>query len=404
MQYRYVAIAGDERLVQGMVQASDARRAEEMLAGERLRVLSVERVFTWAPMQALGAATAVVTKKEVAMFSRTLATMLGSGTPLLTAIQLLRQETRNPAFQKVLDGLMADLRTGSSLHHAMAKAPKAFPSVYLRLVEAGERSGTLETVLRHLAAYLEREIALAQQAKKALTYPAIVVAVGLVVAGVLVTFVLPTFIGLLADFQAKLPLPTRILMTGSRALQAWKVPGLVALLALGVGMVWYVRKPEGRLKVDGWLLKLPGIGRAALLWNLARFSRTLSLLLGAGLPVSEGLLLARDAASNRVFRKGITAVRTQVMEGASLTQGMRGVPFLPGLFVQMVKIGEESGTLEGNLATMADMYEREVEERLTTMTSLLEPAMTLAIGGGVAFIALSMLLPMLSVLKSVQGA
>lgn len=401
MQYRYVALDKERRLVQGELEATSDRTAEDHLLQNGLRVISIQTSRQRTNMRRFLPVTSTVNRKDVILFSQQLATILNAGVPLLSAIQLLRDEARGQAFKTVLGKLVADLQEGESFHGALSKAPKVFPQLFVSMVDAGERSGTLELVLRHLASYLQREMTMKQQLKKALMYPAIVAVVGIVVVGVLVTVVLPSLAELLSGLGGDLPFLTRVILGFSDVVQAWKLQGLLFIagsIALGA---WRLRKPAGRRQLDRLLLRLPLLGRLVLQQNLARFSRTASLLQGAGLSITEALTLAEETASNRIIREAISGARSKVIEGSSLAEALRSAPLMPGLFVQMVKVGEEGGALESNLASMADFYEREVEDQLATLISLLEPAMTLVMGVAVALIALSVLLPMFSLMDSI---
>ena len=402
MNYQYTAIQRDSRLVKGAMEATDEGMVDERLAQAGMRAVTIRPALR--PKLFLGLTeSSKVSKKELAFFSRQLSTLIDSGIPLLTGIHLLRDQGRTQAFRQLLDNLEAELRAGSSLHQAMKKYPRAFPEVYVHLVGAGEGSGTLDRTLAHLAVYLQKEIALVQQAKKALTYPAITAIVGVVVMGVLVTFVLPTLTALLVSFKADLPLITRVVIGASDAVQKFKLPGMLALLVGGAFAVWHFRKPAGKLQLHRFFITAPVLGRLTVQGNVARFSRTMSMLVGAGLPLPESLKLAGDSASNLVFRNAVLEAKKQVLQGKSLAQSIGAIPFVPGLYSQMLRIGEESGALEGNLSSMADFYEREVEEQLAMLTSLLEPAMTVGLGLVVAVIAMALLLPMLSILNTVAG-
>jgi type II secretory pathway component PulF len=282
----------------------------------------------------------------------------------------------------------------------MGRNPKAFSFVQVRLVEAGERSGTLETILRHLASYLQRENALVQKVKKALMYPAIVTGVGLIVVTILVVFVLPNLTGMLQSFNTDLPLITRIVIGFSDTAESLKVYLFAFLLILAAIAAWAVQKPGVRKKIDLLLMRAPGLGRLVIQRNMARFGRTMALLLNAGLPLPECLAMARDGVSNLHMQGALNQVRAEVVGGRSLAKALGTVPFIPGLFVQMVNAGEQAGTLEGNLTSMADFYDHEVEEQLTTMTGLIEPALTVVMGCGVAFIALAVMMPMFSLMDS----
>ena len=402
MNYKYLALAKDNTLVQGFIEAGSDGLVEERLLRDGLKVVSLQPHLEGGIFKGFLPQASKVSHKELIIFSQQLAILLRAGTPLLSALHLLRDQARSRAFKATLEALFVDLRGGLSLHASMEKFPQSFPQVYVRLVDAGERSGTLETILQHLAAYLQREASAVQQAKKALTYPAIVAGVGVVVMGILLTVVLPTMASMLSRLHTDLPLLTRMVIGLSTAIQTYKYAVLLFLLAATLASALYLRRPQGKLELGRLIIATPWIGRLTVRRDLARFSRATSLLLAAGLPVPDCLSLARDSSSNPHFRAGITDVREQVMQGRSLAQALGMQPFIPSLYAQMVRAGEESGILEGNLASMAELYEREVDDTLATATSFLEPAITVVMGVVIGLIALSVLLPMFSLLNAIK--
>jgi len=236
MQYRYVALDKERRLVQGQLEASNDGTAEDRLLQSGLRVISLRLSGRRTLLRNFLPASSSVTRKDIILFSQQLAGILSAGVPLLSAIQLLRDETRSPAFKTILGKLTADLQEGEAFHVALRKTPKVFPNIFVSMVDAGERSGTLEQILRHLTTYLQRELTARQQLKKALMYPAIVGVVGIVVVGVLVTVVLPTLAELLSSMGGDLPFITRVVLGFNDLVQAWKFQGalsIVGAVALG---------------------------------------------------------------------------------------------------------------------------------------------------------------------------
>lgn len=362
--------------------------------------LDVKHVGFLRLPKALALESARPSRKDILLFTQQLGTLIGAGMPLLSAVQLLRDQARNKRFRTELDTVMADLKGGATLHKALARSG-SFPPVYVRMVEAGERAGTLESVLKHLVTYLQREIAAAAQIKKALTYPAIVVVVAIVVVTILVTTVLPTLSGLLGSFNTDTPLLTRSLLGLSHFIERWKLAVLVVGAALGVGGAYYSRRPSGQLQIGRFLLFAPVLGRLVVARNLARFSRTMSILLEAGLPITECLEHSRASATNPLFRSGMDGVARAAADGRGIAAGLAEITYLPGLYVQMMKAGEESGSLERNLSSMADFYEKEAEEAISTLTSLIEPGITIVLGVVTALIALAVMLPMFQLMRSI---
>ena len=327
-----------------------------------------------------------------------------SGVPLLNGIQLLRSEAKSSGFQTLLSGLATDLRSGESLGDSLAKHPKIVPEMYVRLIEAGEHSGNLEYAFEESAVHLKKEILLKQQIKKALTYPAIVAFVGLIVIAILVTVVLPTMTDLLTGFGTDLPLISRIVVGVSDFVTQGRWYLLAGGAGLGVLMLLGTRTPGGRRELSRLLINAPGIKKVVIQINLARFSRTLSLLLKSGSALPESLQMAGDTVSNHIFREAVWGVREQVMQGAALGKAVEALPFMPPLYVQMVMVGEESGSLETNLGNMAAYYEEEVENQISALTALIEPALTVTLGVVVGFIALAVILPILQLYETVAAS
>ncbi|MBI4337344.1 MAG: type II secretion system F family protein [Chloroflexi bacterium] len=401
--YRYVALDANNNLVKGTIEAQTQGLAADRLASASLRVLSLRGSASLGWRQGAGAQAHRLSRRDLVLLAQQLATLLEAGISLLAAMQLLRDQAETAAMRAILERVIAELKEGRSLHQALGTMPRSFPPVFVRTVAVGEGSGALEGVLRQFVQHMEREIAVVQQLRKAMTYPAVVVLVGLVVVGVLVTVVLPTFAELLSTFNARLPLITRLMVSFSTFVQAWKLPVLMALVATGALGWWTLGRPAARRWVDSFLFRAPLVSPLMVQQSLARFSRTMAMLMRAGLPLPECLSLARDSAGNGAFRGAITQVGAQVVEGRSLAQALGAFPFVPRMYAQVLRVGEETGTLEHSLQTMAEFYERKVEERLTTMTGLLEPAVTVFMGLLVGLVALSVMLPLLSVMKSFQS-
>lgn len=404
MNFQYVAVGKDRRVVQGTISATAEMQVEEWLKKSQLKPLSIKAAARSTNlMKSLFPDSKKVKRQDLVHFFQQMATLMNSGVPLLTAMQLLKDNSRRAAYKDLLDSLIADLSAGSSLNRAMAKKPKAFTSVYVRLVEAGEKSGMLETVFRHLAGYLQREMAIVQRIQKAMMYPAIVIGVAVVVLGILIMMVLPSLAEMLLGFNTDLPITTRIVIGLSDFMQKWKMFILLGIPLTPTVLIMSARSKQGKKFMGRLLLQLPGFSQITIQRNLAHFSRTMSLMLNAGLPLPDCLSMAKESAPNLHFQQVLASVRAKVMDGEGLAKSLQIVPFIPPLYVQMISSGEQAGTLEGNLGSMADFYEREVEDRLVTMTSLIEPVMTIALGCMIAFIALSVLMPMFTLMDAIGG-
>jgi type IV pilus assembly protein PilC len=336
------------------------------------------------------------------MFSRQLALLLESGTDIVTSLELLQSQITNRTTKGVIGEIASDIRGGSSLSSAMSKHPRTFPEIYYRTIAAGEQGGNLDVVLRQMADYLERGAVTQKKIKSALTYPIMLAVVGVVAVSILVTFVLPTFTSLYAAFGAKLPLPTRIVMS----LSEWLIHnGLYLLVAVivvaGLGYI-YIRTPAGRYRWDKLLLTLPVIGRINRLSELSRCCRTIALLFRVGLPLPEIMTQAINGSKNKAMVKALTETQQELIRGEGLSKPMaKRELFLP-LMVQMVGVGEETGNLDNTLATVAQSYEVEADDRTSAAVGLIQPALIVIIALVVGFLAISLFSAMYSIYGQVK--
>lgn len=324
------------------------------------------------------------------MFSRQFALLLEAGTDIVTSLELLQSQVTNRMLKKIVGDVANDIRSGTSLSAALSRHPRAFSSMYHRAISAGEQGGNLEVVLRQMADYMERAVNTEKKVKNALTYPVIVAIVAVLVIGLLVTFVLPTFVSLFGAFGADLPLATRMLigMTDWLGQYGAYLMGAIAVVAvLGFG---YIRTPAGKYQWHKLSLRLPVLGRIFLLNELSRCCRTISLLFKVGLPLPEIIAMAIHGTTNKAIIEALTEVQRELVRGEGLSRPMaKSSLFLP-LMVQMVGVGEETGNLDNTLATVAQSYEMESDDRTSAAVGLIQPAMIIFIGLIVGFIAIAL--------------
>jgi type IV pilus assembly protein PilC len=390
MEYSYVAYTDKKKLVKGKISAANDEMAKSLLGYGGYEVVKLKAAGSALTSGKLGAAMGKIKTHEVVMFSRQLALLLESGTDIVTSIELLKNQATNRMLVKALDGVVSDIRGGSSLSIAMMKHPKVFTRIYCQAIAAGEQGGSLEIVLRQMADYIERAELARKKIKSALTYPIIVVVVAFAVVTLLVTFVLPSFTTLYAQFGANVPTMTRVMLDFTKWLTKYGVFILAAIL-IAVAMVFaYTRTPAGRYQFDVLMLRLPVIGRIVSLHELARCCRTISLLFKVGVPIPEIMQMVVQGTGNRVVRASLEEVREDLIRGEGLFKPMqKRAVFLP-LMVQMVGVGEETGNLDNTLATVARSYEDEADDRTSSAIGLIQPIITVVIGVVVAFIALAM--------------
>ena len=329
------------------------------------------------------------------VFSRQLATLLRSGISILPALEILHgQVGSSRAFNSVLGSVLNDIRSGGSFSQAIAKHPKAFDDIYCRTLAVGEETGSLETVLNTMADFIEKQSVTMQKVKKALAYPMMVGGVGVVVVILLITVVMPQLLGMFTAMDVELPLPTRILIGLTEFIANYTLYIVISVAVLVVSALTLVKQPAGRRLLDRLRLTMPVFGPPALMSELGRFARTMSVLVHAGLSLQETVMLLPRATSNRVFRDAVNQVNDRLLLGEGLSAPMSQIDIFPSLLVQMVAVGEESNTLDYTMGVVADFYETTAEEKTAAMVGMIGPVSTIGIALLVGFIALSVIMPM----------
>ena len=333
--------------------------------------------------------------RQVITFSRQLATLLESGVGLLPALQLLESEASGgSAFGRVVRAIGQDLGTGKSFAQAAARHPAAFTDIYIRTVSVGEQTGNMEAVLREMADFQEKQAAFAKKVSGALTYPAITLFVGLAVSFILITVALSPLSKLFESLNTDLPMPTRILLGLSDFLTSYMLYLGVAFGIIIAGLIIYLRRPDGRRMMDRIKLNVPILGSAVRLAELARVNRTMAVLLTAGLNLQEVMELLPRTSTNSVVQDALHQVRRGLFLGQGLTYPMSGNSFFPPLMLQMVRVGEETNTLETNLTVLANFYESNADEKTAAVLGMITPLSTIMMAVMAAFVALSVIMPM----------
>jgi type IV pilus assembly protein PilC len=390
MNYSYVAYTEDRRLVKGKLSATTEEAAANLLSYGGYQVVSLREIVPFLNTEKLIAAFSRVKPREIIMFSRQLALLLESGTDIVTSLELLQSQITNRTLKRITGEIVADIRGGSSLSVALSRHPRAFSPIYYRAIAAGEQSGNLEVVLRQMADYMEKAVTTEKKIKNALTYPIIVVIVAILVIGLLITFVLPTFVSLFGAFGAELPLPTRMLIGLTDWLGSY---GLYLILVIAGAAVlgWaYIRTTPGKYQWHKLLFRLPMVGRIFLLNELSRCCRTIALLFRVGLPLPEIMAMAVHGTNNKIMGEALTEVQQELIRGEGLSRPMaRRSLFLP-LMVQMVGVGEETGNLDNTLLTVSQSFEADADDRTSSAVGLIQPVMTVIVGLIVGWIAISL--------------
>lgn len=346
------------------------------------------------PKALFGGAGKRITPKDIAIFSRQIATMMKSGVPIVTALEIIGGGQKNPKMKDMVNGLRADIESGSSIHEALTKYPVQFDELYRNLVRAGESAGVLETVLDTIASYKENLEAIKGKIKKALFYPATVIVVALLVSAILLIFVVPQFEQVFQSFGAELPAFTQLIVAASKFMLSWWWAILFACIGAVVAFVFFFkRSPNFQHFVDRMLLKIPVIGQVLHNASIARFARTLATTFKAGVPLVEALDSVAGATGNTVYEKAVYRIRDDVAVGYPVNMAMRQVNLFPHMVIQMTAIGEEAGALDAMLFKVAEFYEQEVNNAVDALSSLLEPMIMIFIGIVVGCMVIGMYLP-----------
>jgi type IV pilus assembly protein PilC len=344
-----------------------------------------------------------VSDKDITLFSRQLATMVKSGVPLLQSFDIVGKGTNNPALAKLLFDIKSDVETGSNLASAFRKYPMYFDALFCNLVEAGEQAGILDTLLDRLATYKEKIQAIKSKIKSALTYPIAILIIAFIITAVIMIFVVPAFKGVFASFGGELPAPTLIVIAISDYFTAnWHIIfGSIYAVIYGIGQA-FKRSVALQIMKDKVSLKLPIFGDMLVKSAIARWTRTLSTMFAAGVPLVEALDSVGGAAGNYVYTMGTKQIQAEVSTGSSLTVAMENCGLFPPMVTQMVAIGEESGQLDSMLGKTADFFEAEVDEAVEALASLMEPMIMVFLGGLIGGLVVAMYLPIFK-LGSVVG-
>ncbi len=342
-----------------------------------------------------------VKSKDLAVFTKQLYTMLNAGMPLLTSLEVLEEQSENKTLSESLDEMANDVRTGEVLSIAMEKHKKVFPPLLISMVASGEMTGNLDGVLDKMSAHYDKETKINAKIKGALVYPAVLSIFAITVVIFLLTFVMPTFIGMFEGSGVPLPAPTRVLIAISDSIQRFWCLYILAIGGIVYAVRNYIKTPEGKLRVDSILLKLPIIGSSLKKIATSRFTRTLSTLIGSGIPIVEAIEASGTVTGNMVVIKRLERVTEDIKKGTSLSKLLKRMDIFPPMMISMVGIGEESGALEEMLGKTADFYDDELEASLQRMVTLLEPLMIIVMGLIVGFIVISMMLPLFDMLQTI---
>jgi type IV pilus assembly protein PilC len=343
-----------------------------------------------------------ITVKELVIFTRQFATMIDAGLPLVQCLQILGDQQDNSTFKEIIREVRTDVEQGSTFADALGKHPKPFDALFVNLVAAGEIGGILDTIMNRLSAYLEKADALARKVRGAMVYPSTVFVVAIGVVVLLLTKVIPTFEKMISDFGGTLPGPTQVVVAISHFVQEWIGPALILgfVLFTAFGQARQ-RSRNFRRSTDALFLKSPVFGALLRKVAVARFTRTLGTMIASGVPILDGLDIVAKTAGNVVIEEALLDVKAAISEGKTIAEPLAESGVFPGMVVQMIAVGEETGAMETMLGKIADFYDDEVDAAVDALTALLEPIMMVFLGGTVGGLLIAMYLPIFKIAETI---
>jgi len=340
-----------------------------------------------------------VNPKNLAVFVRQFSVMIDAGLPLVQCLQILGSQEEDKNFAETILATRGDVESGASLADAMKKHPRSFDPLFTNMIAAGEAGGILDTILKRLATYIEKSVKLKGQVKSAMIYPIAVIAIAVVVVGVILWKVIPTFAALFSGLGAELPMPTRIVIWLSDFLVSFMPFIIVGFVATAYGFKTYYATPGGKHVIDAITLKLPVLGLIMRKIAVARFCRTLSTLLSSGVPILDGLDITARTSGNAIIEEAIQLTRKSIERGETISAPLKETGVFPPMVTQMISVGETTGALDTMLSKIADFYEEEVDTAVAGLLTLLEPIMIAFLGGAVGGIVIAMYLPIFDLIS-----
>lgn len=344
-----------------------------------------------------------IDEKDLVIFTRQFSTMIDSGLPLVQCLEILASQQENKAFQDILYKVKDSVESGSTFADALAKHPRAFDQLFVNLVAAGEIGGILDTILTRLAAYIEKSMKLKKQIKGAMVYPITIMSIAVVVVGVILVFVIPTFAKMFIEFGGELPAPTRFVI----ALSNFLVKYIFLLIGGFYGIIWLIKKyyatPAGQKNIDRMALKAPIVGPLIRKVSVAKFTRTLGTMVSSGVPIMDGLEIVAKTAGNKIVEEAIYSVRQAISEGKTMAEPLAACGVFPPMVVQMISVGEATGAMDAMLNKIADFYDDEVDDAVGAMTAMMEPLLMVFLGTTVGGLVVAMYLPIFKLAGAVGG-
>jgi len=393
-KFKYSARDQQGKIVSGSLEAKDYDSVADILHDRGLIVVSVKESMGLNLERLAEINIGGVPMKEKVVFMRQMATMVGAGLPLSRSLEIMTQQTENPMFRRVLKDVLLSVQSGKSLSDSFRAQEEIFDEVTLNLIEAGEESGNLETILERLATELEEKNSLGRKLKSAMIYPTIILVVIIAVVVLMMIVLIPSMSTIYSDFDAELPAITKILMSMSSFFVHYWWAILVVLAVLIIGGKFYLDSDKGKRSFDKIILKIPAVGMIITKMQLAQFTRILALLLGSGLSIIKALELTGASLSNSMFRDTVMDAKSEVEKGGALAIPIARSEYFPLLVSSMIAVGEETGEIDAVLTKVSQYYKEEVDVATTNMSSVLEPVFLIIMGLAIGFIALGVYMPM----------
>ena len=389
-------------VTKGEMEAATVEAVEAQLRGQMLTPVTV-KAKPKDISEYIGFLKQKITTKDLVIFTRQFATMIDAGLPLVQCLKILGDQQENPTFKKIIVEVRNDVEQGSTFADALSKHPKPFDALFCNLVAAGEVGGILDTILNRLAVYLEKADALARKVKGAMVYPTTVMVVAIGVIVLLLVKVIPTFEKMFADFGSELPGPTQVVVNISHFMQEWIHIALITVTVVGIAFAQARKRSyKFRRATDALFLKAPVFGSLIRKVAVARFTRTLGTMIASGVPILDGLDIVSRTAGNVIIEEALNSVRNGIAEGRTVAEPLAESGVFPGMVVQMIAVGEETGAMETMLGKIGDFYDEEVDAAVDALTAMLEPIMMVGLGGTVGAMLVAMYLPIFKIAETIN--
>ena len=401
--FKYVAVDKKGRTVKGETDALSNQEVHTMLEGSGIYPISIEEAsIPRLNLAKLNFSFGRVKQEELIIFTEQFATLISSGLSIVDSLDGLAEQTENKALKKVILNIRADIERGISLSNAFKKYNRIFPEIYVNLLAVGEATGNLDKVLRSIAGYLERDLSVRRKISSAFAYPRFVIIVVIAVVIFLVSFILPQFVSIYAQAGEGLPTPTKILLSISNFIRHNYLILIILVLLVYAGYRIFYSTKAGKLFIDRYKLNIPIFGKINKMGVLSRFLHSFALVIGSGINVVEAIEVSSKVSGNAYLVKELEEVKSAIIGGESLSAAVREIKFFPNIMSQMVSVGERSGSLDSMLEKLADLWDKDIDYMINTLSAKIEPTLIIILAFIVGFVALAMYLPMFSLPATYQ--